>query len=87
METFDENHAESVLERMAGTNARNEEHLRTAWGKFAFLTADDQEARCLRGACLTKDCYELNDRTMVCRHCGKDEAGRLRNANGDFLPR
>ena len=38
METFDENHAESVLEAMAGTNARNEEHARTAWNKFAFLT-------------------------------------------------
>lgn len=53
---------------------------------MAFLTTDDQEARCRRGACLTKDCYEVNGNT-ICRFCGKDEYGRLRNENGDFLPR
>lgn len=55
---------------------------------MAFLTMpeDDQEARCERGACLTKDCYEVGENT-VCRFCHKDEYGRLRNEAGEFLPR
>ena len=67
---------------------------------MAFLTmpfdaSKDDLDRCARGACLTENCYELDEtvggpgghRMLVCGHCDTDEDGRKRNANGDFLPR
>ncbi len=71
MEPFDEDHSREMLEQMAETNRANEIHARHAWSKFAFLTGDDTEARCRRGACLTRDLVYSEDGVPAkCRHCG-----------------